>query len=320
MTARDYLLLAATETAPASASAKAQEQVVAEYRAYLGRAKVPRAQADAILATKMRARRDARAAPGRFPLVIIVQGNGGSAYDQAFLAEILAEHGYAVATTPSQARISGPMRTEGEIAARALEEAADIEVAAATLAREPWVRAGDFGLVGYSFGARSALLYEMRYRGVAAFVSLDGGIGAKIGKGRLEKAAGFDPKRAEAPLLHVYEEGDRFMPVDLDLIRSLDRSDRWLVKAEGMRHTHFSTMGILVKTNPQLAAITSATPKTAGAWDAVAAATVAFLDRFLGNPRPNDAPAAWKPPASPYYSVRQLPGFAKPAARAAPAR
>ena len=320
MTARDYLLLGATETSPGRPAAKASKAVLADYRAYLGRAKVTAAQADAILATKMGARREAAAAPGRFPLVIIVQGNGGSAYDQAFLAEILAEHGYAVATMPSQARISGPMRTEGEIAARAIEEAADIGVAAGALAREPSVKPGDLGLVGYSFGARSALLYEMRHRGVSAFVSLDGGIGAKTGKGRLEKAEGFDPKRAEAPLMHIYEDGDRFMPVDLDLIRSLDRSDRWLVKVEGMRHTHFSTMGILVRSSPQLAAITSATPGTAAAWDAVAAATVAFLDRFLGNPRPNEAPAAWTPPASPSYTVKQLPGFARPAARPAPAR
>jgi dienelactone hydrolase len=311
ITLKDYVLLAATETSRAPATPAAEQEALARYRAYMGRAKLTHSQVDAILGTKMRALRDAAAGPGTFPLVMIAQGNGESAYDQAFLAEMLAGRGYAVGTTPSQARISTPMKSQAEIPAQALDQAADIRVAAEALRRESSVRPGNLGLVGYSFGARSALLYEIQHRDVAALASLDGGIGSKIGRGMLERAAGFNPKRVEAPLLHFYEEEDRYVPVDLDLIRSFDRSDRWLVKVQGMRHVHFSTTGILVRTNPPLAAITSASEKTAGAWDAVAAATIAFLDRFLTSPRPDEPPAAWMPPRSSYYTVQELPGFAR---------
>ena len=309
MTARDYLLLAASEAGPAAPGA--ERKVLDGYRKYLTGAKVPAAASEAILATRMRARRDASAAVGTFPLVLIAEGNGEGAYDQAFLAEALGSRGFIVATTPSQARIGASMQSTTDIAAHAAAQAQDLAFAAASLREDPSVRRGAIGLVGYSFGARSALLYEIRTRDVAALVSLDGGIGSKIGQGRLEKAPGFDPRRAEAPLLHFYEDGDRFMPVDLGLIRSLDRCDRWLVRVEGMRHTHFSSMGVFVGSVPELARITEATPRTGEAWNAVAEGTAAFLDRFLAHPRP-DPPAGWSLPASPLWTVRQLPAFARP--------
>jgi dienelactone hydrolase len=317
MSARDYLLLAATETTPGRATRDAERKILDAYRKYLAGASVSTAQADAILATRMRAHRDAAPASGTFPLVLIAQGNGEGPYDQAFLAELLAGRGYVVATTPSQSRIGGPMRGEADIPAHASEEAQDLAFVAAALRDDPSVRRGGIGLVGYSFGARSALLFEMRDRDVAAFVSLDGGIGSKTGQGQLEKAPGFDPKRAQAPLLHVYEEGDRFMPVDLNLVQSLDRCDRWLVRVEGMRHTHFSSMGLFVASVPELARITQATPRTGEAWKAAAEATAAFLDRFVAHPRP-DPPAAWTPPRSSVYTTRQLPAFGRAPAAAPP--
>jgi dienelactone hydrolase len=306
MRLKDYLLLAATETG-GPATAEANRKVIASFQNYLAQAKVSAAAADALLAAPMQAKRDAPPLAGSFPLVLIAGGNGEGAYDQAFLAEMLAFRGYVVATTPSPSRITGPMGSQSDIPAYAAAGADDIAFTASDLKSQPVVRAGSIGLIGYSFGARSALLYEMRARDVSAFVSLDGGIGSRTGKGELEKAPGFDPKSAAAPLLHLYEDGDRFMPVDLDLIGSLDRCDRWLVRVEGMRHSHFSTMGVLAGRSPELASITQATPRTASARRAVTEATAAFLERFLSHPRTAESPAAWVPPPSGDYSVRQLP-------------
>ena len=95
----------------------------------------------------------------------------------------------------------------------------------------------------------------MRDSDVGALVSLDGGIGGKAGKGRLEKARGFDRTRASAPLLHLYEEGDRFMVPDLELLRSLP-GPRWLVRVEGLRHAHFSSLGAMVRVAPSAAKVT----------------------------------------------------------------
>lgn len=308
LTYRDYYLLSVRELSFEPASEAADREALARFTSFLGSAGVKPEEAESLLATKMRASRDAAPAPGRFPLILIAQGNEQSAHDQAFLAELLAAHGYVVATLPSQARIGGPMKSEEDIPSQAEEQAADLAFAVRTLRAEPQVRPGKYGLVAHSFGARSALLLAMGDREVAALVSLDGGIGGRSGKGWLEKARGFDRRKATAPLLHLYEEGDRFMVPDLDLLRSLVHAPRWLVKVDGMRHVHFSSLGIAVRSLPALAERTSAEERTAPAWDAVAATTASFLDRFVGKPPAvKDSPARWTAPASPLLHVEGLP-------------
>jgi dienelactone hydrolase len=299
---RDYVALSASEIderpAPAAVAA-----AVEGYRSFLTSAGISARDADAWLSTKMRATRDPLPATGRFPLVLIAQGNGQSAHDQAFVAELLASRGYVVATTPSQGRIDGPMKSEEDIAVQADAQAADLAFAARKLRVGPGPRAGRYGVVAHSFGARSALLLAMRDSDVGAIVSLDGGIGAKAGKGQLEKARGFDLARGTAPLLHLYEEGDRFMVPDLEFLRSLS-GPRWLIRVDGIRHVHFSSTGAMAKIAPAAAKATSATPETAAAWDLVADATASFLDRFLRDAAP--LRALWEPPASPLLHMVNL--------------
>jgi len=287
-----------SDAVPAAVSA------VQPYRDFLGKAGASPEEVDRWLAARMKASRNAPPAKGRAPLVLIAQGNGDSAVDQVFLAEALALHGYVVATTPSQARIGGPMKSEDEIPGQADAQATDLAFVLSVLQSDAHIQRGRYGLVAHSFGARSALLLAMRDPGAVALVSLDGGIGAKTGKGLLEKARGFDPSRATAPILHLYEEADAFMTPDFDLLRSLERCDRWLVRVDSMRHVHFSSTGILVRAMPSIAARTSADGATAAAWDAVAESTAGFLDRFLAK---RAAEPRWSPPESPLLHPLFLP-------------
>jgi dienelactone hydrolase len=300
---RDYVSLSASEVENGDSPAAA-EAAVKGYRDFLTGAGVAGSEVDSWLATKMRASRDAIPASGRFPLVLIAQGNGQSAHDQAFLAELLAARGYIVATLPSQARIDGPMQSEGDIPRHVEAQTLDLVFAARKLRMSPGTRAGRYGVIGHSFGARSALLLAMRDPDVGALVSLDGGIGGKAGKGQIEKARGFDLARATAPILHIYEEGDRFMVPDLDLLRSL-AGPRWLVKVDSMRHVHFSSTGVMARTDPSAAKATSATPDTGAAWDLVAETTLRFLDRFLRDAAP--LRATWDPPVSTLLHSTALP-------------
>lgn len=303
---RDFVALTATETSFGKPSNPAASSVTAvqPYRDFLGKAGASPDEVDRWLARRMKASRNAPPAKGRAPLVLIAQGNGDSAVDQEFLAEALALRGYVVATIPSQARIGGPMKSEDEIPGHADAQATDLAFAVSALQADAHVQRGRYGLVAHSFGARSALLLAMRDPGAAALVSLDGGIGAKTGKGLLEKARGFDSSRVTAPILHLYEEADEFMTPDFDLLRSLDHSDRWLVRVDSMRHVHFSSTGILVRAVPSIAARTSADGATAAAWDAVAESTASFLDRFLSK---RAAPLHWSPPESPLLHPFFLP-------------
>jgi dienelactone hydrolase len=309
LTYRDYLLLSTRELTFAPAEPAMEREAIAEFSSPLFSAGVKPDEIESFLSTKMRASRDAAPLPGRFPLVLLAQGNGQSAHDQAFLAETLAAHGYVVATVPSQARIDGIMKGEQDIPAHATQQAADLAFALRALRAEPQVRAArKYGLVAHSFGARSALLLAMKDSDAAALVSLDGGIGDKVGKGQLEHTKGFNPAKATLPLLHLYEVEDRFMVPDHELIRSLGRANRWLVKVDGMRHVHFTSLGIAIRSLPALAARTSADQRTAAAWDAMAEATTSFLDTFLGEAAGTKASAGrWTPPTSPLLHPEKLP-------------
>ncbi|HKD10852.1 MAG TPA: dienelactone hydrolase family protein [Thermoanaerobaculia bacterium] len=294
---RDYVELAGRETSfdPANRPSRAQ-QAVERYKLQLSAAHVKPEEADALLATRMHALKGSPAALGRFPLVLIAPGNDQSAHDHAFLAESLAERGYVVALPPSATRIAGHMTKESDIPEMATAQAADLAVALRTARFETVVRAGRYGVVAHSFGARAALLLAMGDADLGALVSLDGGIGSKDGKGWLEKAKGFNRARATAPILHYYGETDKSLAPDFDLLRSLDRSNRYLINVDAMAHVHFSSVGAQVATLPALALASAADARTSDAWNAVVAATASFLDHFVSDSAAtNQSP--WTPPA-----------------------
>jgi dienelactone hydrolase len=277
--------------------------MLGEYRKFLAATGVESADAEALIATPMRAVRDAPAAEGSFPLVLLAPGNAQSAEDMAALAEFLAAHGFLVASVPSPTRISGPMESEADIPEKADEQATDLGFARRALGVQ--AREGRVGVAGHSFGARAAVLLAMRDADVAAVVSLDGGIGSKTGAGLLEKARGFARERMRAPLLHVYEELDPQMAPDFALIRSLDRSERWLVRAGALHHIHFTTIGALVAFSPGLFKATAATAETEPAWDALLETTGSFFAAFVAEAP--DAQTSWAPPESRELRVERLP-------------
>ena len=275
LTFGDYVTLLASELGPAS-----PEQVrttVEEHASFLRtRAKMSEGDVERWLARPMRAVPRAPPLATAVPLVLVAQGNGNSASDQAVLCELLASHGFAVATSPSPTRITGPMKGEEDIAQTAEDQALDLAVLAKAARERPFVAKDRTALVAHSFGARSALLYAMR-DGAAALVSLDGGIGTKTGQEELRKSRFFDAARAKLPILHIYEELDAFMAPDFSLLRSLRGADVRLVRASHLHHMHFTTVGEAVGQFPALARVTHADARTTQAWTDVANATVAFL-------------------------------------------
>jgi len=229
----------------------------------------------------MLASRDAPAAGGRYPLILLAQGNQQTVPDLAYLAELIASHGYVVATTPSPMLVTGPLTEESQVGARAEEQAQDLAVAQAVAAGRADVLQGSIGLVGHSFGARATLLLAMRETAVAALVSLDGGIGTASGRTSMEALPGYRADAVHAPILHFYERLDAFMAPDFALLRSLSGSRRWLVAAPGMHHHHFTSLGAASVQFPPLRAALAATPATPKAYTSVVQATIEFLDAFV---------------------------------------
>jgi dienelactone hydrolase len=282
---RDYVLVAARERLFDPLTAGAAEKALAAYREFLAGNGVPAAGIGEWLDAEMLAREDAPAASGRFPLLLVGAGMGGALQDQATLAESLAGHGYVVATTPSPVRLGVRMESEADVPAMAAEQARDLEVALEILTPRSMVDASKEGVIGYSFGARPALLLAGRHPSLRALVSLDGGIGSAAAKAWLGPRD-LDRASLRTPILHVYEEEDPDARPDFALLASLAAAPRTLARAEGLRHLDFVTFGLASATLPSLG---TADARRAAALRAVFAVTRAFVDAHVAG-----QPAAWQ--------------------------
>ncbi len=259
------------------------------YRAYLGRdadgfsafltsAGLPTRVSSRYLESPMAAVRDARPVPGSFPIVMVAQGNGHQAADQAVLCEYLASHGYLVVTTTSP-MVATPMTREDEVGPFAERQAGDLMRAADAVAAWPTADAGVRFSAGHSFGARAALLVAMRDARVRGVISLDGGIGTATAVTSYRAAPSFAAARATAAILHFYEELDEQMAPDFALLRSLPMTPT-LRRVPGLHHIHFTTLGFASSAFPELRGLTKGGDELPESMRTVARDVLAFLDRL----------------------------------------
>jgi dienelactone hydrolase len=276
MTYATYFLLSTTEQGK-QPTAQEQETAEQEYKDRLASNSVPKTAIDQWFATSVAATRNAPPVSGRFPLVIVAQGNSQSADDQAILSEYIAGHGYVVATSPSPATVT-PIKTAEDMLPVARRQALEMKLILNRLKKDPRVNADRIAVVAHSFGARSALLFSADENYVNAMVSLDGGIANKMGKEWIDKASDFDRKKFTAPLLHLYEDVDPYMSPDFDLLKTLRYSDRYLLKVVNLHHYQFASYGMASAMIPQLS---QNQPDIKRKCEAVFRYTLEFLNAFV---------------------------------------
>jgi hypothetical protein len=111
LTYADYFVLSESERDGRTLTEAERSTAIAAYKKLLVENGVSSDGFDAWFNTALLARHDAPPIDGTLPLVLVAQGNFHSLHHQALLAEHLASHGYLVCSTPSQTRLSGPMRS-----------------------------------------------------------------------------------------------------------------------------------------------------------------------------------------------------------------
>ncbi len=240
----------------------------------------PVSTADSLLESPVYARSGAVARRGRYPLVLVAQGNGQDAADQAVLCEYLASLGFVVATTASPMRRT-PMERDDQVGEFAERQARELKAAIRRVAAVLPADTTRVAIVGHSFGARAALLLAMQDPRVRALVSLDGGIGTATGLASFRSAPSFRPEASLPPLLHLYEALDPFMTPDFSLLRALRTDTLSLVPVAEMHHVHFTTWGFAVSRFPALAEATHATAETPASVRKVVESVAAFLRRYV---------------------------------------
>jgi dienelactone hydrolase len=225
------------------------------------------------------AKRGGQAVSGRYPLVLMAQGNQQRPFHQAVLAEWLASHGFVVASAASTT-IASPMKTAEDVGAAAQREAEQLQAVLRVMSSRSDVDTKRVVIAGHSFGARAALLLAMKEPSVRGVLSLDGGIGTSVAVESFRTAPWFSPRAPMPPILHLYETVDSFMSPDFTLLRSLQASELTLVEVPELHHVHFTTLGFGAAADPKLAKIVGLGPGGAARLRDLTNAILAFLRRL----------------------------------------
>jgi predicted esterase len=234
---------------------------------------IAREDVERLLNTAGIAVRGARAAAGRFPLLLFAHA---SVETESVMCEYLASYGYVVAAVRSRGA-SDPVYSLSRENLDAV--VADHDFVAARMLQEPNVASSPIGIIGMSNGAIVAMALQLR-RPVGAIVSLDGGIGENAGGTYLRERSGGNVAALHAPLLHFYAPNNPHL--NLDHLRSYDNSSRTLVFVRNMRHADFLSYPSFEQVLPGFSGPDVAADAHEGfVW--VSRYTLHFLDAHLRN-------------------------------------
>ncbi len=194
---------------------------------------------EAILALETAAVRDAKAAAGKFPLVIFGTGGGTGGHVYSVLCEYLASHGYvAVALTalPLKKGERWPFDASGIDA-----QMRDLEFVINYAYRLPFVDADKLALACWSVGGVTQALLQMRNSDVDALISLDAATGYEYGRDLLKQSIFLDFKNMKVPYLHAHGEGPvRYnVPKNFEYYDSLSIAEAYLLTFKQLGHADF---------------------------------------------------------------------------------
>jgi len=281
MTYSDYLPLLAWDTG--SQSEGAAERQVAELR-YI-QAVTPlagpadHAAVDRLGSQRVWARRDARPAAGRFPVLIYAPGSGYPAFDNSVLFEYLARYGYVVVSSPS----IGPdaRRMPGSLSG--LEaQTRDLEFLAGYVQTLPQVDAERIGTAGFSWGGIPSVLFALANTRVRAVISLDGVIRESQSLTLARTFVRFKPERLRVPLLVLTTAPDHAIPgfADESFLDQVRFAEVTRAVIPGVDHHDFGSMSSLLRRASQPGKVRDWAPATAG-YEAICTLTLEFLDVHL---------------------------------------
>jgi pimeloyl-ACP methyl ester carboxylesterase len=226
----------------------------------------------------------AKAATGRFPLVMYSAGYNDRSHDNSVLAEYLASHGYVVATVPQVGTRS--TRLTLRINPVDLEtQARDLEFAMGKIQELAFVERDKLAVIGYSMGGIVALQIAARNPNVDAVVGLDASYRAPRFVPLVLASPYFNPRAVRASILSL-QSGNSAEAVTQDsaVLDSLRFADRYVAQVGRAMHGDFSDFAMLASLFPVDVQGRTAMDSREG-FQAVAQYVRHFLDGMLKNDR-----------------------------------
>ncbi len=194
---------------------------------------------EAILALETAAVKDAKAAAGKFPLVVFGTGGTTGGHVYSVLCEYLASHGYvAVALTalPLKKGERWPFEASGIDA-----QMRDLEFVINYAYGLPFADTDKLALACWSVGGVTQALLQMRNSDVDALISLDAATGYEYGRDLLKQSIFLDFKKMSVPYMHTHGEGPvRYnVPKSFEYYDSLTIADAYLLTFKQLGHADF---------------------------------------------------------------------------------
>ena len=202
-----------------------------------------RAAWDGLLATPVYAAMNVAAAAGKFPVVILHPGLGGTFDDNSVACEYLACHGYVVLSSAYQAADSSILNINGDLAT-SIEDLNFLLRYAATL---PFADVSKVAAMGHSYGAQVMLAWRARPNSALdAVVFLDSTVEYRPLDDFANFKAALEPNRnSTVPVLLFADRrrNPRFESFD----PYLQFAARYEAGVDGMDHNDFVSQGAIGK-------------------------------------------------------------------------
>lgn len=165
--------------------------------------------------SKTKAYREAKIAPGQFPLIIFPD----QLHLQNLLCEYLASWGFIVVSPVIQGPFAEPMQYDP---AGIETGVTDIQFALGYM-RKNFPVQRDFTALGLGFTATLALALQMRDPDVKALISLEGGITTTFEEGLIQRSPYYKVERCTAPMLVIHAPHPDVKPELVDKYKYAER-------------------------------------------------------------------------------------------------
>lgn len=289
MTYGDYVALLAWELGPVKRGV--EDRRAADSR-FLG-VEAPRATPEVQAAFEMLyrepvlARRDAKPAAGRFPVLIYAAGQGYPGFDNSVMAEYLASHGFVVLASPSVGP-DGRDMPDNPLAIDA--QSRDMEFLAGVAQSLPQADPNRMAAMGFSLGGASAALFTLRNTRIKALISLDGVLRDDRYLPQLKGFPQFQPERLRGALLWIACGAATSLPGfgDGAFLEQAKYAEVVTAVFPGLHHHDLSSMSSLQRRRAR--GPTQDWSAAAAGYEAVSRLVLGFLDsRLNGVARTLDA-------------------------------
>lgn len=210
---------------------------------YAAAYKVPLQELVPQLTLQTKAIRNAIGASGSFPVVIYSPGVNGPSFENSFLCEYLASHGYIVLASPSLGIRPGGMSFD----VKGFEtQARDIEFLLAFMHTYPHADITKVASVGFSWGGLSNIVAKLQNDKIKAIACLDGSIRYHYPKFKQSAYSG-DSLALQVPFIYMASniKDDTLRKYGFDPVfhfyKSLPKVNRHFLTFNDLAHENFSS-------------------------------------------------------------------------------